>query len=182
MAVLGVFPPLMIPAIGIPITAQSMGPMLVGGILGAKRGTLSMLLFLALVAVGLPLLSGGRGGLAAFAGPTAGFIYGWIAAASVIGCSTERFWTSLAFPPPSWRASPADRGPLRWSAFPGIAAVGMALSLDRAFLGSAAFIPGDLIKAGVAAAVIVMVKPAYPLISPDIATRSQPDRRSGAAS
>ncbi|HEX2017619.1 MAG TPA: biotin transporter BioY, partial [Aurantimonas sp.] len=92
MAVLGAFPPLMIPALGIPITAQSMGPMLMGGILGAGRGGLSMLLFLTLVAIGLPLLSGGRGGLAPFVGPWSGFIYGWIAASIVIGWLTERFW------------------------------------------------------------------------------------------
>ena len=40
---------------GVPITAQSMGVMLCGTVLGAKRGALAVLLFVALVALGLPL-------------------------------------------------------------------------------------------------------------------------------
>ena len=62
MAVLGLFPPITLPISGVPVTAQSLGPMLAGAILGARRGGLSILLFVALVALGLPLLSGGRGG------------------------------------------------------------------------------------------------------------------------
>ena len=165
MAVLGAFPPLMLPIIAIPVTAQSMGPMLMGGILGAKRGVLSMLLFLVLVLIGLPFLSGGRGGLAPFAGPWSGFIFGWVAASFTIGWMVERFWARL--------------GPV--SAF-GICVVGgigvvylvgvpwFALFSDvdpfTAFMSSAiAFIPGDLVKAAVATAAIISVKRAYPLIS-----------------
>ena len=74
MAVLGVFPPITLPLVGVPITAQSLGVMLAGGILGAKRGAMSMALFLILVAVGLPLLAGGRGGFGVFLGPSGGFL------------------------------------------------------------------------------------------------------------
>lgn len=55
IAVLGLAPKVMI-ASGVPITAQSMGIMLCGTVLGAKRGALAVLLFLALCALGLPLL------------------------------------------------------------------------------------------------------------------------------
>ena len=48
----------------VPITLQTMGVMLAGSVLGARRGALAVLTFLALVAAGLPLLAGGRGGLA----------------------------------------------------------------------------------------------------------------------
>ena len=172
MAVLGVFPPLMIPALGIPITAQSMGPMLMGGILGARRGTLSMLLFLALVAVGLPLLSGGRGGLAPFVGPWSGFIYGWLAATFVIGWLTERFWNRLSFPLAFGIAVIGGIGIIYLVGIPWYAAMS-GMGLVEAFVGSAvAFIPGDLIKAGVAAAVIIAVRRAYPLIAPRASARS----------
>src|SRR3954463_8239774 len=77
MAALGLLPPIPVGFIPVPITAQSMGVMLAGSILGAQRGALAILLFLALVAVGLPLLSGGRGGLGVFFGPTAGFLLSW---------------------------------------------------------------------------------------------------------
>ena len=57
MAALAVIPPITL-ATGVPISSQSMGPMLAGAILGARRGALSMILFLVLVAAGLPLLVG----------------------------------------------------------------------------------------------------------------------------
>ena len=59
---------------GVPITAQTLGVMLCGTVLGAKRGTLAVLLFLVLVAIGLPLLAGGRGGLGSFMLPSSGFL------------------------------------------------------------------------------------------------------------
>ena len=57
----------------------------------------AIVLFLALVAVGLPLLSGGRGGLGVFFGPTAGFLLSWPVGAFVTGWLTERFWKRLNF-------------------------------------------------------------------------------------
>ena len=173
MAVLAFFPPLMIPAIGVPITAQSLGPMLAGGILGARRGGLSMLLFVALVAIGLPLLSGGRGGIGALVGPWSGFIYGWVASAFVIGWLTERFWNSLSFVSAFAITALAGIGTVYTIGVPWFwwmstaNASAPAMGLADAFVASAiAFTPGDLIKAGVAAAVITTVKRAYPLISP----------------
>ena len=59
--------------------------MLCGTVLGAKRGALAVVLFLALVAAGLPLLSGGRGGLGVFASPSVGYLIGFPIAAFVAG-------------------------------------------------------------------------------------------------
>ena len=42
-----------------------------------KTGAISLVLFIVLVALGLPLLSGGRGGFAVFAGPSVGYIISW---------------------------------------------------------------------------------------------------------
>ncbi|KAA0971014.1 biotin transporter BioY [Aureimonas fodinaquatilis] len=164
MAVLGIFPPLMLPAIAIPITAQSMGPMLMGGILGARRGGLSMLLFLVLVAIGLPLLSGGRGGIGTLVGPWSGFIYGWFASAIFIGWLTERLWNRLNFPIAFAIAVAGGIGVVYGIGVPWYAVMS-GMDLAPAFATSALiFIPGDLIKAGLAAAIIIMVKRAYPLI------------------
>lgn len=85
MAVLGMLPPIPVAGIPAPIVAQNIAVMLAGVILGPWRGAAAMLLFNALVTLGLPLLSGGRGGLGVVMGPTAGFIWGWIPAAFVIG-------------------------------------------------------------------------------------------------
>ncbi len=90
IAALGLIPKITLLS-GIPITAQSMGIMLCGTVLGAKRGALAVLLFLVLVAVGLPLLAGGRGGLGVFTTPWAGFLFGFPVAAFVTGLIVEKW-------------------------------------------------------------------------------------------
>ena len=74
----------------VPITFQTLGVMLAGGILGARKGFLAVLLLEVLVAAGLPLLSGGRGGIGVFFGPTAGYLLGWLLGVVVIGWFTAR--------------------------------------------------------------------------------------------
>src|SRR3954453_2501795 len=75
---------------GVPITLQTLGVMLAGGILGARKGTLAVAVFLLLMTAGLPLLAGGRGGLGVWAGPSAGYLVGFLAGAWVIGILTAR--------------------------------------------------------------------------------------------
>ncbi|MBO3187834.1 biotin transporter BioY, partial [Dermatophilus congolensis] len=48
---------------GVPITLQTLGVMLAGAVLGARRGAAASLVVIALCAIGLPVLAGGRGGL-----------------------------------------------------------------------------------------------------------------------
>ena len=84
MAALGLIPP--IPFLsGIPITAQTLGVMLAGIMLGPVRAFLSLALFVLMVAVGLPLLAGGRGGLGVFSSPTVGFVIGFPFSAFAVG-------------------------------------------------------------------------------------------------
>lgn len=171
MAVLGTFPALQVPVINVPITAQSMGVMLAGGILGARRGTLAILLFVVIVLAGLPLLSGGRGGLAVLAGPTVGFFLGWLPAAFVTGLLVERFMPRLHFVGAFFAATAGGIVVLYACGIPGISLVTGA-PLSTAASGSLAFIPGDLVKAGLAAAIIVAVSRAYPLIETRSARRA----------
>lgn len=164
-AALGIFPPLVVPVLGVPITAQSMGVMLAGGVLGARRGALAAALFLVLVAAGLPLLSGGRGGIGVFAGPSAGFLFGYIVGAWICGALTERMWTSFT-PVKSFFVSVLGGiGAVYALGVPWVA-FAANLTLWKALVGSAAFIPGDIIKAVCAAAVVTTVRRAYPLIQP----------------
>ncbi|OUR77551.1 biotin transporter BioY [Alphaproteobacteria bacterium 46_93_T64] len=164
MAGLGFVPAITIPSIGVPVTAQSLGIMLAGGILGAKRGALSIVLFLVLVAVGLPLLAGGRGGLGVFSGASGGFLLGWIAAAYAVGYIVEKYWNKLNI---ISAAGACILGGVVLLYAIGIPWVTVAASIPfmKALMGSLAFIPGDLIKAVFASAVIVAVKNQYPLIS-----------------
>ncbi|MBM7807982.1 biotin transport system substrate-specific component [Geodermatophilus bullaregiensis] len=162
IAVLGTLPA--IPIGPVPITAQTLGVMLAGSVLGARRGFLAVLLFLVLVAVGLPLLASGAGGLAPFAGPTAGYLFSWPVAAFVIGWLTERSWDRYS----------VLRGVL-FNVVGGIVvvyAVGVpvlkavsGLSWGAALTGGAVpFLPGDLFKAFVAAAIADVVRRSYPVI------------------
>ena len=160
IAVLGLLPSFQL-GFGVPISAQSMGVMLAGTVLGAKRGALSVMLLLIVVALGLPLLAGGRGGLGVFVGPTAGFLWGWIAAAFVTGLVMER-WSRGPVLVAAGLASVLG-GIVVLYAF-GIAGMAIVLqkSLPEATLLVAAFIPGDLIKAGIAAALTASLARARP--------------------
>ncbi len=89
IAVLGLVPQITL-VTGVPITAQSLGVMLCGTVLGARKGALAVLLFLLLVMLGLPLLSGGRGGIGVLVGPTVGYIIGFPVAAFLAGLVVEK--------------------------------------------------------------------------------------------
>lgn len=159
IAVLGLVPRIDLAA-GVPITAQSLGIMLCGTILGSRRGGLAVLLFLLLVALGLPLLSGGRGGLGVFAGPSVGFLIGFPVAAFVAGWVMER--TTLA---PLWAAmAGAVIGGIGVLYVFGIA--GMSLILDKSLTEASylamAFLPGDLIKVVLAGFVTQAIARARP--------------------
>ena len=65
-------------------------------VLGARRGALAVLLFLLVVALGLPVLSGGRGGIGVFMGPSVGFLIGFPIAAFVAGLTVERLKAPIA--------------------------------------------------------------------------------------
>ena len=160
IAVLGLIPKLTLIS-GIPITAQSLGVMLCGTVLGARRGALAVLLFLLLVALGLPLLAGGRGGLGVFASPTVGFLVGFPIAAFVTGLLTTRL-TKLSIGVASGIA--AVVGGIVVLYIPGI--VGAALvadvSLQTATAWMLPFIPGDIIKAALAGAITATLARARP--------------------
>ena len=168
IAVLGIVPPLSL-GFGVPITAQNLGVMLAGAVLGARRGGLAVLLFLLLVALGLPLLSGGRGGLGVFLSPSAGFLVGYPVAAFVIGLIVER-----------WRSAPLGLVATLASLIGGIlvtyacGVVGMMIALDKTAVEALGlvliFIPGDVIKsvvAGLLTASLFKARPASVLSRSD---------------
>ena len=76
-----VFP---LPGTPVPIVLQNMMPILASGLLGGLYGTASTALFLITGLLGLPVFSGGRGGLAHLLGPTGGFLIGYLAAAAFL--------------------------------------------------------------------------------------------------
>lgn len=81
-----------IPLQPVPLTMQTLVVLLVGSSLGALRGTLSMVLYLALGLVGLPVFSDAHSGIAVLLGPTGGYIIGFIFAAGFTGWLAQRSW------------------------------------------------------------------------------------------
>jgi biotin transport system substrate-specific component len=78
----------------VPITGQTLGVLLVGAGLGAARGGASLLLYLVEGAVGLPFFAGGEHGLSLLklASASGGYLWGFVAAAIVVGLLAERGW------------------------------------------------------------------------------------------
>jgi biotin transport system substrate-specific component len=162
VAALGVVPALHPFGQAVPITAQSMGVMLAGALLGARRAGLALLLFVVLVAAGLPLLAGGAGGIGMFVTPRAGFLVGFPIAAFAVGWLTERF----AVPYRLGRGVAANVvGGILVLYVPGILGIALLgkMSVVAATATALVFVPGDLIKAVVAAVVARAVHRAYPL-------------------
>jgi biotin transport system substrate-specific component len=161
IAVLGLPGQLNLVGNAVPVTAQTLGVMLAGALLGARRGALAVLVFCVLVVLGLPLLAGGRGGLGVLTSPSAGYFLAFAPGAFVIGALLGL-----------WRG----RFALAW-AFLAIVvggigvvyAIGMpvhawisGLPLTKVLVLDAVFLPGDLVKAAVAAVVVRGVVRAYP--------------------
>lgn len=74
----------------VPVTGQTFVVLVLGATLGARRAPLAVLLYVAEAAAGLPVLAGGGAGLAAIAGPTGGYIAGFVAAAAILGLAADR--------------------------------------------------------------------------------------------
>ena len=143
-----------VPLSPVPMTLQPLAVLVVGGLLGASLGASALLLYLALGMLGLPVFAGGSGGLLHVVGPTGGYLLAFPAAAAVAGRFTGR--TPIL----------------------GRVLLGCALAMVVIHVGGAAqlavlggdagaavrvgfvpFLTGDLLKIGIAAAVILGLGP-----------------------
>jgi biotin transport system substrate-specific component len=131
----------------VPITAQTMTVLLLGALLGAKRGGLCVATYLLQGAMGLPVFAGGTAGLAVLGGPRGGYLLGFIAAALTTGALAERGWdrrfgSTLA-------AMLLGNVVIYGCGLPWLAVfVGPESALP---LGLFPFVPGDLLKLALAA-------------------------------
>lgn len=85
----------------VPVTGQTFTVLLIGALLGSRRGCLCLMAYLAEGAAGLPVFAAGTGGLLHLTGPTGGYLAGFVVAALVTGFLAERgwdrrFWTTIA--------------------------------------------------------------------------------------
>jgi biotin transport system substrate-specific component len=132
----------------VPITLQTMVVMLAGCILSTRQAALSLLVYLLLGSIGAPVFSGGSGGLGILLGKYGGYLFGFLMGAVVISLLRGRknnLW-QLLFGNVIGGILVIDLfGALWYSLMTG-------MNLVQAFMvGALVFIPGDLIKAVVAA-------------------------------
>lgn len=94
-AIIGIMAQLTIPLPLVPITGQTLAIGLAATILGKRYGTLSVLVYIMLGIIGLPVFSGMASGLGVVFGPTGGYILAFIPTAFLIGWALERFGFTL---------------------------------------------------------------------------------------
>lgn len=141
---------IVLPFTPVPITGQTLGVLLVAAALGSRRGTASLGLYLVGGLAGLPFFTGGAAGLAHLTGPTGGYLVGFLAAAALVGGLAERGWTR------SWYKMAAlfTLGSLVIYVF-GAMYLSTFIGLRQALAaGVWPFLPGDVIKAILAAALL----------------------------
>lgn len=82
-----------VPMVPVPITMQTFAITMIGVLYGWRLGALTVLAWLGEAMLGLPVLANGSGGLAAFVGPTAGYLAAFPLVAALAGWLAEKGWT-----------------------------------------------------------------------------------------
>lgn len=149
-----------VPFVPVPMTMQSLVVVSLGLTLGARRGALAVLLYLAEGAAGLPVFAGTpeKGiGLAYMAGPTGGFLAGFVLTAFAAGWLAERGWDRSL-----WKTALAALIATALMYLPGLLWLGTMMGFNAKLLaaGLYPFVPGDLMKAALAAILVpAIVRP-----------------------
>jgi biotin transport system substrate-specific component len=149
----------------VPLNGQTFGVLLAGVLLGSCWGGVSMIMYAGLGAAGVPWFTGLNGGLAYLAGPTGGYIVGFILAALFLGYFTDRYVRARSFV--------SMLGLMLLASFvliygPGLLQLGLWLNVVKGqpaafttllMMGAVPFIAGDAIKAVAAALIARAVTP-----------------------
>lgn len=149
----------------VPITGSTFGAIFAGVLLGNIWGGISMLIYILLGILGLPIFSGFKSGVSALIGPTGGYMIGFVLASFFIGYMTDTYPKARKFLP--------MLGIMLFSSFvliylPGLlnlslwlnAIEGKTVGLSNIlWMGAIPFIPGDIIKSVVAALIASSIIP-----------------------
>ena len=160
-----VVPGIPVGGFGVPITLQTLVVMLTGLVLGPLRGSLAVLLYLAIGFVGFPVFSKGQSGLQVLSGPTAGYLASFVVAAAIVGAvavlvldrTGPRSWTPLFFA----AAVLTTVAVVHTLGVVGLM-VNLRLPVGAAVAADLPFLPGDLVKGPVAAVAAAAVHRAFP--------------------
>jgi biotin transport system substrate-specific component len=140
----------------VPMTLQTLVVLLIGAAYGWRLGVATIMAYLGEGAAGLPVFAGPVGGLAPLIGPTAGYLFGFIAAAFITGWLSERGWDRSVV----WLFIAMGIGHIvilaagfAWLAF------GIKLGVEKAWLvGVVPFIAASVIKNALGAVLIPAIR------------------------
>jgi biotin transport system substrate-specific component len=140
----------------VPMTLQTLVVLLIGAAYGWRLGVATIMAYLGEGAVGLPVFAGPIGGLAPLIGPTAGYLFGFVAAAFITGWLSERGWDRSV----AWLFIAMGIGHIvilaagfAWLAF------GIKLGVEKAWLvGVVPFIAASVIKNALGAVLIPAIR------------------------
>ena len=143
---------IVIPIGPVPITGQTFAVLLTGALLGSRLGAITMIVYLLEGAIGLPFFSGAHGGILHLMGPTGGYLVAFPAGAFITGAFAEHGWDRKFLT----AAAAMTIGSIvimlsGWLWFSLVMKTSPAITLFATVLK---FIPGDIIKISLAAAVL----------------------------
>jgi biotin transport system substrate-specific component len=143
-----------VPMNPVPMTLQPLAVLAVGGLLGASGGLAALMTYLALGVAGLPVFAGGSGGIGHLIGPTGGYLLAFPVAAGLVGAVVgRRFGVARVLGACALGMVVIHVG--------GVAQLALLTGdPEGAFrIGFVPFLTGDLLKVGIAAAVILGAGP-----------------------
>ncbi len=149
----------------VPVTGQTFAVLAAGVLLGRKWGGFSLASYVALGAAGIPWFNGGGAGVSFIAGPTGGYLIGFIVAAFIIGYIVDKFPAARGFRPMLGVMLAVNflviyGFGLAWLGVYLSAIKGASVTLPALFaMGAAPFIAGDIFKAILAAVMAKTVTP-----------------------
>jgi biotin transport system substrate-specific component len=140
----------------VPMTLQTLVVLMIGAAYGWRLGSATVIAYLAEGAIGFPVFAGPVGGIAPLVGPTAGYLYGFVAAAFVTGWLAERGWDRSVL----WLFVAMAFGHiLILAAGFGWLAFGMKLGVEKAWLvGIMPFVAASLVKNALGAALVPAIR------------------------
>ena len=141
-----------IPLGPIPITGQTFAVLLTGALLGSRLGAMAMVAYLVEGASGLPFFAGAHGGLLHLLGPSGGYLIAFPAGAYVTGAFAEHGWDRRFLT--AFAAMAIGSAIIMLSGWAWFSVVMRTSPLLTLYATVIKFIPGDIIKISLAAAVL----------------------------
>jgi biotin transport system substrate-specific component len=149
-----------LPLTVVPLTLQPLAVLVVGGLLGAAGGAAALALYLAAGAAGLPVFAGGAGGALHLVGPTGGYLLAFPVAAAVTGWLSRRADGRTGRPVIALVLLASVLGMVVIHAG-GVSQLALLTGDPAAAfrLGFVPFFTNDLVKVGLAALLILLLRP-----------------------